>query len=89
MTTWSRPADLAIGKVTVDSTFKINGQLCVPTHGARSDILQLATRGVGFDKRLASPVYSCCYPRNHVTDPPSQILGRQVKPEKYSYVGAA
>jgi hypothetical protein len=51
MTTWTTPSDKAAGNVTVSGTFKINGQLCVPPKGARSDVLQLATHGVGFDKR--------------------------------------
>ncbi|KAK1757317.1 hypothetical protein QBC47DRAFT_339872 [Echria macrotheca] len=53
MTTWTSPkGDAAIlGNITVKQTFKINGQLCVPPKGAKSDILQLATHGVGFDKR--------------------------------------
>jgi hypothetical protein len=54
MTKWSSPslADRMLGEITVKQTFKINGQLCVPPKGAKSDILQLATHGVGFDKRL-------------------------------------
>ncbi len=40
-----------IGTVTIRKTVKINGQLCVPFGGARSDILQIATHGAGFDKR--------------------------------------
>ncbi|OIW24652.1 hypothetical protein CONLIGDRAFT_102057 [Coniochaeta ligniaria NRRL 30616] len=51
MTTWTTPADKAAGNVTINGTFKINGQLCVPPEGAKSDILQIATHGVGFDKR--------------------------------------
>ncbi|KAK5653084.1 hypothetical protein OQA88_9371 [Cercophora sp. LCS_1] len=39
------------GQITVKKTFHINGQLCVPRKSARSDILQLATHGAGFDKR--------------------------------------
>ncbi|KAK3326731.1 hypothetical protein B0H66DRAFT_513334 [Apodospora peruviana] len=52
MTTWSKPDPSFLGNITIKETFKINGRLCVPTiKGARSDILQLATHGVGFDKR--------------------------------------
>ncbi|KAK3352477.1 Alpha/beta hydrolase family-domain-containing protein [Lasiosphaeria hispida] len=41
-----------IGQITVKETFKINGQLCAPPKGsARSEILQIATHGGGFDKR--------------------------------------
>jgi hypothetical protein len=47
-----------IGRISVKETFKINGQLCVPPKGAaRSEILQIATHGGGFDKRSAgSPI---------------------------------
>lgn len=53
MTTWSSPNTTSriLGQITVKETFKISGQLCVPAKGSRSDILQLATHGVGFDKR--------------------------------------
>lgn len=47
-----------MGRMPVKETFKINGQLCVPPKGAaRSDILQIATHGGGFDKRLADTPY--------------------------------
>ena len=53
MTTWTSPnlTERMLGDITVKQTFKINGQLCVPPKGAKSEILQLATPGVGFDKR--------------------------------------
>ncbi|KAK4148416.1 hypothetical protein C8A00DRAFT_39018 [Chaetomidium leptoderma] len=53
MTTWSSPnmTERIIGNITIEDTFKISGQLCVPPRGARSDVLQIATHGVGFDKR--------------------------------------
>lgn len=53
MTTWSSPntTSRVLGQITVKETFKISGQLCVPAKGSRSDILQLATHGIGFDKR--------------------------------------
>jgi len=53
MTTWSSPNTTSriLGQITVKETFKISGQLCVPAKGARSDTLQLATHGVGFDQR--------------------------------------
>ncbi|KAB5582906.1 hypothetical protein GE09DRAFT_284933 [Coniochaeta sp. 2T2.1] len=51
MTTWTTPENKASGKTMINQTFKINGQLCVPTKGTKSDIVQLATHGVGFDKR--------------------------------------
>jgi hypothetical protein len=56
MSTWTSPNITARmnGTVTVKDTFKISGQLCVPPHGAKADILQLATHGVGYDKRSVS-----------------------------------
>lgn len=43
-----------MGRIPIKETFKINGQLCVPPKGAaRPEILQIATHGGGFDKRLA------------------------------------
>ncbi|KAL2140993.1 hypothetical protein VTI28DRAFT_2961 [Corynascus sepedonium] len=53
LTTWTSPniTERMIGNVTVKDIFTINGQLCVPPKGAKSEILQLATHGVGFDKR--------------------------------------
>ena len=57
MTTWSTPniTERINGTVVITDTFKINGQLCVPPKGAKADILQLATHGVGYDKRLVIP----------------------------------
>ncbi|KAK3291495.1 Alpha/beta hydrolase family-domain-containing protein [Chaetomium fimeti] len=41
-----------MGRIPVKETFNINGQLCVPPKGAaRSETLQIATHGGGFDKR--------------------------------------
>lgn len=38
--------------LVVRDTFNISAQLCVPAaRGAKSDILQIATHGLGFDKR--------------------------------------
>ncbi|KAK0625970.1 hypothetical protein B0T14DRAFT_471472 [Immersiella caudata] len=53
MTTWTSPNTTSriLGEITVKETFKITGQLCVPAKGSRSDTLQIATHGVGFDKR--------------------------------------
>ncbi|KAK4032179.1 hypothetical protein C8A01DRAFT_41389 [Parachaetomium inaequale] len=54
VTTWSNPtaAERVTGDVSVDRTFNINAQLCVPSQkGAKADILQIATHGLGFDKR--------------------------------------
>ncbi|KAM7183617.1 hypothetical protein V8F20_012556 [Naviculisporaceae sp. PSN 640] len=51
-TTWTSPADRAIGTININQTFKISGKLCLPqSPGPRSKILHLATHGVGFDKR--------------------------------------
>lgn len=54
VTTWSTKSakDRVIGKVDINCTFTINAQLCFPPQmGAKSDILQIATPGNGFDKR--------------------------------------
>ncbi|KXX73987.1 hypothetical protein MMYC01_209023 [Madurella mycetomatis] len=54
VTTWSTPvaAERVTGPVLVDSTFNINAQLCVPSRkGTKAEILQIATHGLGFDKR--------------------------------------
>ncbi|KAL2166304.1 hypothetical protein VTG60DRAFT_2963 [Thermothelomyces hinnuleus] len=40
-----------IGEVRIKDTFKIPDQLCVPPRGTKWDILQIATHGIGFDKR--------------------------------------
>ena len=54
VTTWSTPsaADRVTAPVPIDRTFKINAQLCFPRQrGAKADILQIGTHGLGFDKR--------------------------------------
>ncbi|KAB5566255.1 hypothetical protein GE09DRAFT_1106058 [Coniochaeta sp. 2T2.1] len=61
MTTWTTPENKASGKTTINQTFKINGQLCVPTKGTKSDIVQLATHGVGFDKREGANINPGAY----------------------------
>ncbi len=59
VTTWSTPsaAERVTALVPVDRTFKISAQLCVPRQrGAKADILQIGTHGLGFDKRsVAQP----------------------------------
>ncbi|VUC24575.1 unnamed protein product [Clonostachys rosea] len=41
-----------LGNKTIDDKFLINAQLCVPSDkGPKADILQIATPGLGFDKR--------------------------------------
>ena len=37
--------------ITISETYNIGAQLCTPTNGAKKDILQIATHGLGFDKR--------------------------------------
>ncbi|KIW65399.1 hypothetical protein PV04_07662 [Phialophora macrospora] len=39
------------GVLPIKQTFSISAQLCVPQGGSKSDILQVATHGLGFDKR--------------------------------------
>lgn len=53
ITTWSQPNVTTRVKsiIPINETFIISAQLCVPRGGAKSEILQLATHGVGFDKR--------------------------------------
>lgn len=52
-TTWShQDANGHVnGTIPVNITFTISAQLCVPPHGNKSEILQIATHGIGFDKR--------------------------------------
>lgn len=52
--------------VTIDQTFNIYAQLCVPRNGAKKNILQLATHGLYFDMRywdasIDPPQYSYVY----------------------------
>lgn len=49
--TWSMPGLLESieGNVSVDETFNIYGQLCVPRDGTKKEILHLATHGLIFD----------------------------------------
>ena len=54
VTTWSSlsASERVTGPVPVDRTFGISAQLCVPSRkGPKADILQIATPGLGFDKR--------------------------------------
>jgi hypothetical protein len=51
-TTWSHQSrNRAVGEYQVHETFNIHAQLCVPSQGAKKDILQIATHGVAFDGR--------------------------------------
>lgn len=53
MTRWSYNATAHIaGQASVSATYGIGAQLCVPTAGDKKDILQIATHGIGFDKRF-------------------------------------
>ncbi|KAL2187887.1 hypothetical protein L209DRAFT_764701 [Thermothelomyces heterothallicus CBS 203.75] len=54
VTTWSTPdaAARTIGPVHINSPFRVGAQLCVSSKkGPKAEILQIATHGVGFDKR--------------------------------------
>jgi len=50
--TWSHAnKSRELGKVSITAEFNISAALCVPEGGAKSDILLLASHGVGFDKK--------------------------------------
>ena len=51
--TWSHNAsERMVGTIAINTTYHISAQLCVPTQGsAKSDILQIASPGLGWDKR--------------------------------------
>lgn len=53
LTTWSHMSETGrvTGVIPINDTFTISAQLCIPQQGAKADILQIATHGVGFDKR--------------------------------------
>lgn len=53
LTTWSHRSEngRVNDVISVNDTFTISAQLCVPPQGNKSDILQIATHGIGFDKR--------------------------------------
>lgn len=53
LTTWSHGGEngRVTGVIPVNETFTISAQLCVPPQGTKADILQIATHGIGFDKR--------------------------------------
>jgi hypothetical protein len=54
VTTWSSlsASERVTDAVRVNCTFGISAQLCVPSRkGTKADILQIATPGLGFDKR--------------------------------------
>ncbi|KAF4497072.1 alpha beta-Hydrolase [Fusarium agapanthi] len=41
--------------LTVHGTYSISAQLCIPADGKKSDVLQIATHGFGFDQRYWDP----------------------------------
>lgn len=53
LTTWSHMSENGriTGVIPVNDTFTISAQLCIPSQGDKAEILQIATHGVGFDKR--------------------------------------
>lgn len=91
LTTWSHqaPDGHVTGPVPVNTTFTISAQLCVPPQRSKSDILQIATHGIGFDKRLDIPC--AVVPRETIvlTDLRHRYWDVEIKPEEYSYVNAA
>lgn len=48
--TWSH-ANRSTGVLPVHGTYSISAQLCIPANGKKSHVLQIATHGLGFDKR--------------------------------------
>ncbi|KAF4340449.1 alpha beta-hydrolase [Fusarium beomiforme] len=48
--TWSH-ANRSAEVLPVHGTYSISAQLCIPPGGKKQDILQIATHGLGFDKR--------------------------------------
>jgi pimeloyl-ACP methyl ester carboxylesterase len=59
MTAWTSPnvTQRELGPHPVNQSFSISARLCVPpnTSGPKAGILQIATHGVGFDKRYWDP----------------------------------
>lgn len=53
LTTWShQDVNMRItGAIPINATFTISAQLCVPPGGGKSEFLQIASHGIGFDKR--------------------------------------
>ncbi|KAK5065410.1 hypothetical protein LTR84_001248 [Exophiala bonariae] len=51
--TWSsaNATERIKGTISVNTAFNIAAQLCIPSSGGKSDILQIATHGNSFDKR--------------------------------------
>ncbi|KAK0619125.1 hypothetical protein B0T14DRAFT_584450, partial [Immersiella caudata] len=49
--TTPKPNESYLGPIAINETFSINAKLCIPSHGPKSKILQIATHGAGFDKR--------------------------------------
>ncbi|KAF5530778.1 alpha beta-hydrolase [Fusarium mexicanum] len=54
--TWSH-ANRSVELLPVNGTYSINAELCIPADGKKSDVLQIATHGLGFDKRYWDPEF--------------------------------
>ncbi|KAH7194145.1 Alpha/beta hydrolase family-domain-containing protein [Fusarium oxysporum] len=52
--TWSH-ANRSTEVLPVRGTYSISAQLCIPANGKKSHVLQIATHGLGFDKRYWDP----------------------------------
>ncbi|SCN92210.1 unnamed protein product [Fusarium fujikuroi] len=52
--TWSH-ANRSTEVHPVHGTYSISAQLCIPADGKKADVLQIATHGLGFDKRYWDP----------------------------------
>jgi hypothetical protein len=46
-----------LGNTVISGTYNIHGRLCVPKSSEKSDILQIATHGIGFDSRYWASEY--------------------------------
>jgi hypothetical protein len=75
VTTWdmSNITERITGTINIDDTFTISAQLCVPVGGSKKDILQIATHGVGFDKRYVVDGFRGCEYKQQLTLPLADI----------------
>lgn len=54
------PAERDMGHLPIEDTFNISAQLCSPsTKANKSDILQIAVQGNGWDRRYVGPRTNC------------------------------
>ena len=53
--TTPRGPSTVVANTTISGTFNIHAQLCMPESSSQSNILQLATHGLGFDARYWEP----------------------------------